>query len=98
MLLYKYIILCTLVGRCSIDATASDTKCKSKKWQNLAPLPNTRQEHGPVVVNDTIIAVTGGILDNITTGDVHFFYNPSNTWYKFAPVPPIESITRMLQL
>ena len=72
-------------------STAKFQACKPNTWLNLAPIPTPRQEHSTIAINDTTIAVVGGIIpigDIFDTTDVMQFYDiPSNTWRNMAPTP-----------
>ncbi|KAI9689625.1 MAG: hypothetical protein M1820_010146 [Bogoriella megaspora] len=73
------------------DISAASTNCTPNTWTNLTSIPSPRQEHSTVALNDSTIAIVGGIqfLDNnfVTTDLVQFYDIPSDTWRTVAPTP-----------
>lgn len=70
----------------------TSTECHPH-WVNLTSLPSPRQEHGTVTIDDSIIAVVGGVTlppgANITnTTDLMQFYDIDlDTWTTKPPTP-----------
>ncbi|CAM1500382.1 Fc.00g095440.m01.CDS01 [Cosmosporella sp. VM-42] len=88
MAISKNIILVALVRLFDVSLGAPQS-CQSNTWQKLAPLPFVCQDHSTAAINDTTIAVVGGIVGiSFTTTDLVQFYDiPSNTWRTMDPTP-----------
>lgn len=78
-----------LLGLANIAATA--TSCTSGQWVDLASIPKPRQEHGTVAINNTTIAIVGGIVpvgNSTQTTDLLQLYDiDSNTWATASAAP-----------
>lgn len=65
--------------------------CTPNTWLNLTALPYSRQEHSTVAINDTTIAIIGGIIPiggaSETTDVMQFYDIPSDTWLNATPAP-----------
>lgn len=78
-------------------ASASSGHIKdTPQWTNLASLPFKQQEHTTVVVNESTIALVGGVgfIGNSsmqtgfqTTNRVQLYDIPTDTWRQGAPLP-----------
>ena len=73
------------------DVSAAPKVCRPNTWLNLTSIPSPRQEHSTVAVNNTTIAVIGGIQfieSTFVTTDLMQFYDiPSDTWRTVASTP-----------
>jgi N-acetylneuraminic acid mutarotase len=77
---------------CALAGPSAAESCSSSgRWKTLAPVPNTRQEHGVAAIGDTTIAAVGGVVAdgfNLSSTDLVQLYDiTSNTWKTVAPVP-----------
>lgn len=77
-------------------AAAAPQAARSGQWTTLANLPEPRQEHNTVAINDCTIAVVGGItgifngmtqVGFLTTDLVQLYDIASNTWSTAKPAP-----------
>jgi len=63
----------------------------AQRWVNLAPIPNPRQEHSTVAIDENTIAVVGGVSASDVPGEstdlVQLYSISSNTWRTVAPIP-----------
>lgn len=71
---------------------AASHSCKSNTWLNLTSIPNARQEHGTVALNNNTIAVIGGVDttkpgDFVSTDLLQLYDISSNTWHTATPAP-----------
>ncbi|KAJ3495832.1 hypothetical protein NLG97_g3111 [Lecanicillium saksenae] len=66
-------------------------QCEPNSWEKLSPLLSPRQEHGTVALNETTIAILGGITAErnvwASTASMEFYDIPSNRWYTVTPAP-----------
>jgi N-acetylneuraminic acid mutarotase len=91
MLFPRTNIFFALLGLFGVSTTQSNA-CEPNTWLNLAPIPIALQEHSTVAINDTTIAVIGGVIPGangtMDTTDLMLFYDiPSNTWRNKTPSP-----------
>lgn len=59
-------------------------------WTTLSPVPvgGTLQEHTTVAINDSLLAVVGGLVEGGNTTDNVLLYDiPSDTWTQASPLP-----------
>lgn len=58
-------------------------------WAKLAPIDGIRQEHGVATINETTIAILGGVAGDLfnSTDAVDFYDIPTNTWYNVESAP-----------
>jgi N-acetylneuraminic acid mutarotase len=72
-------------------AAAAAPSCTSGEWVNLAKIPQPRQEHGTTAINDTTIAVLGGITvvgnGTETTDLLQLYDTTSDTWRTASAAP-----------
>ena len=69
----------------SVDVVTA--ACTSGTWVNLTSIPNTRQEHGTVALNDTTIGVVGGLVDGDTSDLFQLYDIASGTWSNATAAP-----------
>jgi N-acetylneuraminic acid mutarotase len=75
-----------------LDLTvARPSDCRPNTWLNLKPIPVPRQEHSTVALNETTIAVIGGVhiegASASSTDLVQFYDIPSDTWRNGTSIP-----------
>lgn len=81
--------LATLSLHHTVAATPSD--CTPGTWKSLSSIPTPRQEHSTVAINDTTIAILGGIGPSngeySTTDQLQIYDIPSDKWSTAASAP-----------
>lgn len=74
---------------CAVLALALPVSSQST-WSTLSPVPvgGTLQEHTTVAINDSLLAVVGGLVEGGDTTDNVLLYDiPGDTWRQVAPLP-----------
>jgi len=97
MLFSRVVVSLTLLnGLDIVIATPQACQTHRNQWVTLAQIPAPRQEHSSVAINNTTIAIVGGVTpigdsshqSGLETTDLVQLYDiPSDTWRTVAPIP-----------